>query len=136
MPVRTLSASTVTEITGPGYKRKYEFVRIDFASPVGTKRYTTYPDSATITLNVDGTSQVWTKFGVIVGRMGQDRGGVESVSWIKVPNNDGPPPTFTGWAMSPGIKGARVRVWDGYFFAATGAFIEAAMNYDGKIDDC
>ncbi len=132
MPIRTLSGSTVTAITGPGEKKRYSFVRIDVSSPIGTQRFTDYAEGD-VTLNVDGTSQLWTKAGVVVGRMGFDRGGAESVSWLEFPNAD-TPPTWSTWAMSPGLKGARVRVWDGYF-DSSGAFIEAIQNFDGKIDN-
>jgi hypothetical protein len=213
MPLRTLLAATIAAITGSGEKRRYSFVRMDIGSPVGTKRFTDYPESTTVTLNVDGSlsainvtsggsgyssapavaiaappaggtqataiatiaagavtgvtitnagagyltapavsfsggggsgaaatavvQQVWTKFGIKIGRIGQDRGGVESVSWIELPNAD-TSPTISGWARSPGLKLVRVRIWDVYFNTAVigiGSMIESVMNYDGKISN-
>lgn len=104
------------------------FVRIDIASPVGTKRWTDRP-AGDFTGNVDGSSQTWTGADLIMGPL--DQGDQEMVSWMDFANLDY---TWTSWANSPGLRGATVQVWVAWFDAA-GAVAGSYKVYDGRVDN-
>lgn len=104
------------------------FVRIDLAAPVGTKRFT--DRRVSVTEDIDGAPELWSTADLKVGRMSQGRQGPLTVSSLSFANLDN---TWTNWKNQVGLRGASVQVWAGWYTAA-GAFEEASLIYEGKID--
>jgi len=105
------------------------FVKWEFPSPTGTKRYTTR--SGGFTGDIDGSSQTWTEFGIRIGALQQSMDGVLPVSWVEFDNLDY---TWTNLAYTPGLRGVTVSIYFGWFDTA-GALIDAYLGYAGKADE-
>jgi hypothetical protein len=104
------------------------FVKFEIASPVGTKRFTDYPND--IAINVDGTVQTWLESGANVGPINQAKSGAATVSWIEMPNMD---TLWAQWANIPGLKGTLVTIYVGVWSSASiydGAYVVAIMEID------
>jgi hypothetical protein len=108
-------------------------VRLDIGSPVGTKRFTDGGPLGDLTSNVDGTSQTWTKWPLRVGDLDQGDQKVLSVSRVFFGNTDDPP-TFSGWAKTPGFRNVAAQVWRVYF-DSTGAKVNQYKEYEGSVDN-
>lgn len=108
-------------------------VRLDLGSPAGTVRYTDGGPSGDITDNIDGTSQTWARWPMRMGDLDQGDQDVLSVSRVFLGNNNDPP-TFSGWAKTPGFRNAAVQIWRVYFDSA-GARVNKYKEYEGSIDN-
>lgn len=108
-------------------------VRLDLGSPVGTKRFTDGGPAGDLTDNIDGTSQTWTKWPLKAGDFTQGDPDVLSVSRVFFGNTDDPP-TFSGWAKTPGFRNVAVQIWRVYF-DSTGARVNKYKEYEGTIDN-
>jgi hypothetical protein len=113
----------------------YLFARVDVASPVGTKRYSEafFGD---FTGNIDGSSQLWSAADFLVGGLNQSAQNVTSVSSISFANisDAGTLAPWTGWAITPGLRGAKVQIWVAYFDRSTLALIDKVKLFEGTID--
>jgi len=103
------------------------FVRVDIATPVGTKRFCDYATPGVQTLNIDGTTQAWNETDVLVG--GLDQGVQSKVSFVDFSNLDG---QWTAWALTPGLRSAAVRVYH-VQFNADGTLAGPVKMYQGMV---
>jgi hypothetical protein len=154
MAGRNLGSLPLSQVQANEFDWSY-FVRIDVASPIGTKRFTdrycgpTTPpapsqqsfidtSARTTSLSIDGSTQLWSEDDVVVGGLDQGQQTMLAVSWLSFANLEETPgagPKWTGWANNPGLANAPVKVWHVRFDPATGAFVEKILMYDGKVDN-
>lgn len=105
------------------------FVRVDFPGAPGVKRYTDYPSD--ITLDVDGSPQLWSEIPLNVGPVNQASSQPTSVAWVEFGNLDW---GWSEWVQSPGIKTVPLRfyigVWHPVTMAYAGAYLLSVMEAD------
>lgn len=107
----------------------FYFVKIEIASPVGTKRFTNRHTD--YTGDIDGSSQTWVAEDMQCGGFGQGKQGALRVAKLSFANLDY---TWTNWANSPGLRKTNVSVWRGEFNPADGLLDDAILIYVGTID--
>src|SRR6266542_7058846 len=129
---RNLGAISPATIQANAIDHSY-FVRADVAAPVGTKRWT--DRWVDFTGNIDGGSQTWTSGDFILGPLNQSSHASTAVSSVSFANlfdqNLAP---WTGWAISPGLRGVKAQIWDAWFSLSTGALIDKVKLFEGTID--
>lgn len=139
MPLRSLPFSA--SLTQANDIIHYAFVRVDVASPIGTKRFTDMPGG--LTANIDGAGSLpWSEDAVMAGALDQSDQDTMKVSWLKFANLPESPATvgkWTTWANSPGLRNAPIFVYDAWFNInadlSIGSLAGALLLYQGKIDN-
>lgn len=114
-----------------------QFVKVIGSGAIGTRRYhnrrATFDGNVLtedITASVDGGSQTWTAADFIVGPISQSDNDPLSVSWMDFANIDY---VWTEWAKSPGLRGAQVYIYKGWF--SGGSLSGSYELFRGEIDN-
>lgn len=104
------------------------FVKVIGSGAIGTRRFT--DRAADVTANVDGSSQTWTADDVIVSGPSQSEEEILSPAYLDFANLDY---TWTNWANTPGLRGASVYIYKGWF--SGGSLSGAYELFRGEIDN-
>jgi len=128
---RDIGTITVAELQARQIDWSF-FVQIDIAAPVGTVRFTNRKGDFVGELDGSPGSPDWQLADMNVGSLDQGRQSASAVSQIDFANIDF---TWTNWANTPGLRGAEVTVWAGWF-AADGVTLSGYVKvYAGRIDN-
>lgn len=108
-------------------------VRVDFASPVGTKRFTDGGPAGDLPANVDGAGvQTWSVVPLVASGLEEGNPGTLSVATLAFGNLDG---QWTTWKNTVRLLNTPVQVWKVDFDPDTGAITNLYKKYDGRIDN-
>jgi hypothetical protein len=114
-----------------------DFVRIEFPSPTGTKRFTNRPGG--YVGNIDGASQTWDEYDVVVGRLAQGADSILDVSWVDFADVDN---VFSGYAeLHNGLTYISATIFRAHFAIpddppdSPGALLDSYIVYDGRLDE-
>lgn len=118
----------------------YTFVRLDIASPIGTKCFTNKPCDATgkITLNLRGDGSFdWYEYDVMIGTIKESIEDDSSISYLKFGNLSAQAGLldrqWTKWSNTPGLRGATVWIYRAQFDPITDAYLGAYLRFYGEL---
>jgi hypothetical protein len=118
----------------------WDFVRLDIASPVGTKCFTNKPCDSTglITLNLGGAGSFdWLDYDVVVGPVVESMQNAATINFVKFGNvsaqNTLLDKQWTKWASSPGLRGASIYIYRAQFDPITDSFLGGYLRFFGEL---
>jgi hypothetical protein len=118
----------------------YWFVRLDIASPVGTKCFTNKPCDATgkITLNLRGDGSFdWYEYDVEVGTIKEQVDDDTNLSFLKFGNVSAQAGLldrqWTKWSNTPGLRGTTVWIYKAQFDPHTDSYLGAYLRFYGEL---
>ena len=125
---RTLPFAT-SELT-LGEQIVFDFVKIEFPTPIGTLYLTNRPEG--YIGNIDGVSRNWTEVSFSYSPISQSTNELFQVTWISFPNLDN---TWDNYNYSVGVRNVVVTLYKARWKAETGAFLGAYFYYRGRMND-